>query len=353
LTSRAVHALKFFTFRASTPSAQISSLLEVAFFGCSKDPLSIISSAGVQSVEGVRLPDASLSGFIKNVPVLPPELTGEKGLIAFLQRRNLIKSITFEDVLKELRSRPLSEEEMVACLNWWISIYERSDNPKVKRGEGLVEANRSEIQNKFLETAIVTIGSDTQNAIMPLSSVRTFLNQKGSAAFIPVDGPLPDHVLPFAVSKTLHPGLLAKALPWTELSVLEWVTHISSPSVCALDPAYDLKLSVPWAGRVLSVLARFWPSISKEMQFQIVEVLKRIPFIPTSQGLQLPEHAYFPNVKLFSDLSVVSLPPGMNAKGAMEKVLISLGVRKHVDLQVVFDRYEQLAWNKIKADYFV
>ena len=34
LSARALHALKFFTFHTSTPAAQVSALLEEAFFTC-------------------------------------------------------------------------------------------------------------------------------------------------------------------------------------------------------------------------------------------------------------------------------------------------------------------------------
>jgi hypothetical protein len=37
----------------------------------------------------------------------------------------MLKDITFADVLKELRERPLSEEEMIACLQWWIEGFGR------------------------------------------------------------------------------------------------------------------------------------------------------------------------------------------------------------------------------------
>jgi hypothetical protein len=54
--------------------------------------------------------------------------------------------------------------------------------------------------------------------------------------------------------------------------------------------------------------------------------------------LKVPTQAYFASVSLFRDLPTVTMPSGANIKGALEKVLQSLGVRKHVELQIVFDR---------------
>ena len=57
LCARAIHALKFFTFHPSTPSAVVSAALEDAFFACSaskslfagsKMPFPIMSTTGVR-----------------------------------------------------------------------------------------------------------------------------------------------------------------------------------------------------------------------------------------------------------------------------------------------------------------
>lgn len=124
LSSRALHVLKFFTFHASTPAAQVSTLLEEAFFSCvstsspfsfmmgeqSTHPFPIISTVGIRSASEVRMPNLTFSDFLKQLPVLPAEVVeGAKTMVGTLQAREMIKEVTFTDVLKELRARPLSE----------------------------------------------------------------------------------------------------------------------------------------------------------------------------------------------------------------------------------------------------
>lgn len=125
LRARALHALKFFTFHASTPSSQVSALMEEAFFSCvvsanklfasfigsrPQIALPIISSAGVKNVADVRLPNATFSEFLKQLPVLTEDvMSGAKTFVESLRQRNLISQITFQDVLEELRARPLNE----------------------------------------------------------------------------------------------------------------------------------------------------------------------------------------------------------------------------------------------------
>jgi hypothetical protein len=132
LRARALHSLKFFTFHASTPSSQVASLLEDAFFSCTVIPspftasplarmmlgdvaasphaFPVISTVGVKSASEVRMPNPVFSEFLKTLPVLPPEvIEGAKIMVETLQQRDMIKEITFKDVLAELRARPLAE----------------------------------------------------------------------------------------------------------------------------------------------------------------------------------------------------------------------------------------------------
>jgi hypothetical protein len=108
--------------------------------------------------------------------------------------------------------------------------------------------------------------------------------------------------------------------------------------VAAANAEFDITLSASWAERVLSALARAWPSLAKAAQDDVVKMLNPKACIPTSTGLKVPDRAYFSSVNLFRDLPIVTMPSGIVVKGHLEKVLQSLGVRKHVELQLVFDR---------------
>ena len=135
LTGRALHALKFFVFHSSTPSSDVSTLLEAAFFSCSDSrSFPIISSSGVRNTADVRLPDATFSTFIKQLPVLPDEVVTEgKRMVASLQARSMIRDISWTDVLEELRRRPLPESEMIACLKWWIGMCKQGHTTELPR----------------------------------------------------------------------------------------------------------------------------------------------------------------------------------------------------------------------------
>lgn len=251
-------------------------------------------------------------------------------MVAGLQARGLLKPILFEDVLNELRSRPLTEPEIIACLNWWLGLDQKGDDSNLLR-----------IRTELLNAAVLTTGTPggPEERIIPLVSVSKIINTKNMGAFIPADGPIPTYVLPLSVSKRFSAESLTKAFPWTELSIVDWLRHITTHAVAEADVMHDLNRSAPWAERVLTILARAWPSMSKVTQAEVKELLKDKTCIPTSHGLRVPDRSYFANVNLFPDLSIVTMPSGLFIKGALEKVLQELGVRKHVELQIVFDRY--------------
>lgn len=333
LKSRSLHTFRFFTFHSSTPSAEVSNLLEASFFSCAKGSrFPLISTAGVRDASEVRLPDSTLSGFLKYLPVLQEEiLTDAQGMITSLENRGMIKPITFADVLKELRSRPLVEDEMIACLTWWIGVSKQHTNSNL--------SHRAEL----LDAAVLTTGKlgSTNEKIISLGSLQTFINSKTISSIIPLDGPLPDHLLPVSVSKNFSSSDISSAFPWIELTIPKWLEHICNPEVRIANIHQDLTTSPIWAERVLIILARAWATLSASEKGEVFSHLGAIACIPTSSGMRIPDQSYLPQANIFNDLAVVTFPSGATLKGSLDRVLQALGVRKHVELQIIFNRYSQ------------
>ena len=328
LRGRALHALKFFTFHPSTPSPVVSNLMQTAFFACATThPFLIISSNGVQNAMQVHNHNPEFSGFLKHLPLISEDVfNGAKTMIATLRTRGMIKNVTFADILDGLRLGPLNETETVACLNWWIGV--------TKQGNDLNLQWRSQLLN-----ALVISITGPHEKMMKLSDAQTFLNSKtGGGSIIPIDGPLPGTLLPMSITSSFDPEVLASVFPWKELSMAEWLRHLTDPEVAAANVEFNITNSASWAERVLSVLAQAWPSLSETARDDATKVLNAKPCIPTSAGLKVPNQAYFPSVNLFQDLPIVTMPSGDTVEGNLKKVLQSLGVRKHVDLHIIFER---------------
>ena len=324
---KAKHSLQFFTFHPSTPSAAVSSEMLSAFFNCGVLEFPIVSNVGIKSALGVRMPDPMFSKFLPELPVFPEELLDDsKSVLVALQEKGMLRGITFTDVVEELRERPLSEEEMAACLQWWISRSQQNS------------AGVDDDRQALLGAAFVTVGSPDNGDKwgIPLRGIRTILNPDD--VVVPTDGPLPDHLLPISVNQKLDSTQLQESLQWREFTILEWVQHIVDPAVYTRMSKFNIVESSLWAGRVLQVLGGCWATLPEDSRTSIVALLDNLACIPTSVGMKTPGEAYFPDADIFRDLPVVSLPSVVYIGTGLEGALADLGVRKHVDLQVIFDR---------------
>jgi Protein of unknown function (DUF3684) len=309
----------------------VSSLMETAFFACSAArPFPIIASDGVRNASEVYILHPEFSGFIKRLPVISEDIfDGAKTMIAALRSRGMIKNITFVDVLDELRSRPLSETETVECLKWWIGVTKDGNDLKVSRE-----------RSQLLDALEVSVTGPCKKT-MKLSDAQTFLKSKTSEAIIPTNGPLPSTLLPTSITSSFDRDTLASAFLWRELSIVDWLRHLTDPKVAVTNPEFDVTNSAFRTEQVLFVLVRAWPSLIKTDEKGVIGTLSPMSCIPTSIGLRVPNQAYFPNadlLNLFRDLPIVTMPSGAIVEGTLEVVLRSLGVRKHVELQIIFDR---------------
>ena len=325
LLNRCLHAMKFFTFRPSTPSPEVSNILSLAFYGASPQ-FSIYSSAGVRNASDVRVMNPEMKGFIKEIPTLPEEIqTGASEMVAVLQNKHMIRQITLEDVMKELKWRCLEEAEMVQCIKWRASLPRQPNFDQ-------------QFRQQFLSAAVFRIPAEGDKAerIIPLSTIRTYVNPGG---LVPVDGAFPSHSLPFSLSRQFGQNVLTELFGWSVLNIQEWVAFLTSPPPGEyLAPEHDPTASPLFAEKLLMVLAKGWPNTSKANQDDIVQRLSGVTCAPTQQGLKLPADAYLPGAHIFPDLPVIQFSSNTPIKGQLEKVLTSLGVRKHVDLQLVFTR---------------
>ena len=328
--NEARHNLQFFTFRASTPSALVSSEMRSAFFNCGVQgqPFPVVSNAGIKSALDVRMPDPTFCAFLPELPVFPEELLdNSKSVVAALQEKGMLKDIAFADVLKELRERPLSEEEMTACLQWWINTSHQDLT-------GIDEKRRV-----LLGAAVLAVGSSdgSDKREIPLEGIRTFLDPRN--IIVPTDGPLPGHLLPINVNRELDPIHLQESLQWRELTILEWVQHIVDPAVYTQKSQFNVVETPVWADRVLQALGRCWPTLPEVSRTTVGGLLNELSCIPTSAGMKMPGEAYFSDADIFHDLPVVNLPSGVRIEGCLKGMLADLGVRTHIDLQVIFDWY--------------
>jgi hypothetical protein len=309
----------------------VFNFMETTFFACATThPFSIISSSGVRNASQVYILHPEFSCFIKHLPIISQDIVnGAETMIAALRSRGMIKSITFVDVLNELRLRPLSETDTVACLKWWVSVTNQGNNFHHRHRETW----------QLLDALVVSITEPPK--MMKMSDARIFLNFKSDGAIILADGPLSNTLVPTSITRSFDQDVLASVFPWKQLSIVDWLRYVTDPKVAAANADFDVTHSARWAERVLTVLIQAWSYLAETAQEDVIGILSPMSCIPTSTGLKVPNQAYFfsaDTLNLFCDLPIVTMPSGAIVEGTLEKVLRSLGVRKHVELQTIFDR---------------
>ncbi|KAG0933842.1 hypothetical protein G6F57_009475 [Rhizopus arrhizus] len=331
LEKRAAHALSSFSFQHSTPSSIVGKVHEEWFFKSCKSSLTIMTSHGIQPINTTRtVPDhLSLTGhsvtqlldkFIKTIPTIPSTVYQDcKEGITKLTNYGLLLPLGLSDVLKELAARPLQQDEMVACMRWWVECNTGNTAIPASTRSSINDATRAQ----FLEAAIMDCGEE--KGFMQLSKATYWQNPK----IIPLDMNVPPDTMPFSVSKNFSTNELTSYFGnMKELSVVQWTYFIYETNP-------ELQKSTELAERVLGIISKSFSNISSKSENELIQLLKSKTCIPTRFGMKLPEEAYFSNVNLFDDLPTIQFN---NPRHVNDTFLAALGVRKHVELQIVFDR---------------
>ncbi|KIW70878.1 hypothetical protein PV04_03113 [Phialophora macrospora] len=327
----AITTFKNFTFRESTPSAAIGSLLEDAFWTCSKKAsIEVVSTCGVLPTHDVRIAPKDLS-FMSGIPILPEKLSSEANVfVSKLVDFGLLTEVTVTDIKLALESSPLTTLQVSEFLGWLTkqATQGRLDKATI---------------SSLLAVAVANDDSPEGNAspLLQLGEIRHFLNPSRT----PVDFPIPPTVMPFKFTKSMSKHEL-ESLGWEELQLVTWVRWLiaQSGNRQVLEERQDITKSAEFSSQVLPLLSKQWDSLSQPSRTALVETLVKHTVIPTKFGMKKPGDAYFPNVKLFDDLATIE---GLG--NVKDKFLLALGIRKTVELDVVFERLLALQPKSAKA----
>ncbi|KAL1602555.1 hypothetical protein SLS60_005971 [Paraconiothyrium brasiliense] len=332
LIQRAVYVFQQFTSNASHPSTLLGEKIEEAYWNSSKErSIEMLSTKGVMASKLVRMPAETLS-FLGEVPMVPQDLaTRAYTFMVALHRRGFITELTMADIRKGLESRALTEDELGEFLKW--------SGEKLESGE----IDGSGIRSLFeITVANIDTSADEQTGrILALGDVSTYINTARISPTLPV----PSDTIPFSYSKSI-PAKQLQMFGWIELSMVRWLRHMTTAP-----QLQEFQSSEKIASQVLSLTAKCWDQLDGSSKEAVVHILTPHPIMPTKTGMRKPEESYFPTVKLFDDLPTVKSFPG-----SKEKFLVALGVRKTVELSVVFDRMrnqdsksqsEKATWNHV------
>jgi hypothetical protein len=316
----AIHTYKQYNYAESTPSSKVGQYIEEAFWTCNqKATIDVLSTRGVLPSNQVRVATEQLS-FVEGIPVVPSELVEKANeFLTKIRDYGLLSDMTTSDIKKELEAQALSEKQVVELVRWACAKVSQGDMD-AGAVQTLFDGTVASIAEEFVATSA--------SPVLQLGEVSTFIN----TSKIPAEMPTPAQTIPFRFTKSLSPTQL-QSIGWDELQIVPWLRWIVESDGRGFGSQQSLTNSPAVASQVLPVISKGWEGLSHSSKQSVQELLIPRTVIPTKLGMRKPAQAYFGNVKLFDDLPTIT-----GLQGVKEKFLSSLGVRKTIELNVVFER---------------
>ena len=316
----AIHTSKQYHFGESTPSMKVGECIEEAFWMCNqKASIDVLSTRGVLPSQQVRVATEDLS-FVEGIPVIPDELMDKANdFLTKLRDYGLLSDITTGDIKKELEAQALTEKQVTELVKWACMKVNRQD------------FDASVVQSLFNGTvASICEGfvNLSSSPVLQLGQITTFVN----VAKIPAEMPTPPSTIPFRLTKGLAPNQL-QAIGWEELQIVPWLRWTIESDGQGFGGSQSLTATPAVAAQVLPIISKAWDGLSQSSKQTVIDLLVNRTVIPTKLGMRKPTQSYFASVRLFDDLPTIT-----GLQGVKEKLLAALGVRKTVELNVVFDR---------------
>lgn len=321
----AIHTANQFVFRESTPSSVLGQIIEDSFWTCNKNAsIEVLSTCGIIQSHQARIAPKDLS-FMDTIPVLPDDfVSNAKDFVKKLTNFGLVTDITVSDIKRELEGSTLQSSQVVEFLSWL--------------GRRSASGQLDSLSVQSLLNVAVADSEDSNGTIARLllfADIRNYVNPQR----IPVDMPLPLSVMPFRFTKSLNKQEL-ESFGWTELQIVPWIHWLlnNSGNRNVLPIEQDITQTSSFSAQVLPILSKQWDVLSQPSKQSVINLLQAHTVIPTKVGMKRPVETYFSSVRLFDDLPVIR---GLNS--VKEKFLAALGVRKTVELGVIFERLLNIA----------
>jgi hypothetical protein len=251
-----------------------------------------------------------MSGFTKVTAVIPKFIMDScPDMIQRLQNANIVQYMG-------LSNAPLSNIELVSFLKWMILIHKAGN---------LSSQDKTHILNNL-------IWINSENSLNSISSIIYFT----TSGIVPNYMPIPASVLPIDISSSFSLTELKDCFwGWQELPILEWCLFVVHHN--------DFKIPT-FVEKFMHVLARHFRNMSASEKASLFNILKAERCIISTKGMVIPSACYLASFTLFSDLPKVAFE-----KQLPQAFIVGIGVRETVELQLFFDRFNDLSWDQCQV----
>jgi hypothetical protein len=257
-----------------------------------------------------------MSGFTKVTAVIPRFIMDScPEIIQRLQKANIVQYMGISNAICEIKDRPLSNIELISFLKWIVLIQKT----------GLSSQDKTDIFNNL-------IWINSQNSLNSISSILYFT----TSGMVPNHMPIPSSVLPIDISSSFSLTELKDCFwGWRELPISEWCLFVVQHN--------DFKIP-SFVEKFMHVLGRHYRNMSASEKSSLFNILKSEPCIVSTKGMVIPSACYLASFTLFNDLPKVAFE-----KQLPQAFIVGIGVRETVELQLFFDRFNDLSWDQCQV----
>ncbi|CAF0734789.1 unnamed protein product [Didymodactylos carnosus] len=273
------------SFQQSVPNHEIGDLLSEGFFHSNKDLLVPIQASSNNMISLLSSKQAYLSNspFFHSflpLPIVPYELSlNAIGFFNALKARDLILEIDQNLIETTLKTTILTTKQVVDLLHWLCSKSHGYDKIYVKNLLGLI-----------------VFKDNNQSSQITLINIKHYDSYNLSSLL-----PLPANTLPSTIASHLSTEELTKQLNLTPLSFKELLNFYLNKN------QQYLLLSEVTTPFILSFFSTHTGRLTKPDWTKIKNTLGKLPCIPTTQLMKLPNESYIPSAVISSSMATVTL----------------------------------------------
>jgi len=351
-----IKLMQSFCPRQSTPDPLVGTALAQGFSRCIKDRAPpVLTRSGVVPGDKGRLPNNGMEAFI------------EKGVIRTVVYQNCeeyhdviaqCRKLTLDDLSQKLSKDILDERKLIRLIKWWVKFSKIQPNISTVQGVELKDQVRFFLENKS--------NHKNNDEALPVYNLENFLfyldkdRIRSGSGYSIEDLPMPDTILP----KHIHDEVTTRVLSDTSLNVWFSPLHVDIwiDFICehrcmtSGQPEYN-KVRL----QVLSTLGNEHRSRSLNEQRvfgnfcrNLLKEKRCLPFDsdstePTSTyAADVPSNLYLHSAELHAFNNIGNfhkVSKSLQHLGVSDDFLLSLGVRKSVAIEFLFENLHTLRYN--------
>lgn len=344
--------MRAFSPQQSTPDSRVGAYIAGGFEKClpSVAPPILTQSGVIRGTES-KLPHAGMERFVQTNVVRKPIL---KNAEAYCIHVAGSRPLLIEDLIEETKKHVLEEDQVVALLKWW-SQYAIAEPQTHKISIQLRESIRFKIVEQNKEALGSGGEAESVRRKESMSNIRYYISSgfAGNSS----DLPMPNFVLPRSLQSRVTTEILSHKTfqqwfrPLTFTAWFSWI--VEHPALVSGEAKYESD-RIAILAMLSTELSRTNLDVREETGRVFHNALFPLPCVPCGCDengqivTEKPGDLYLASAELsvFAGIAEFKkVPTSLQAEGVTEELLIAIGVRRAIAVELLLTHLDTLKWN--------